>query len=135
MSVPVRILVVDDDDNLRQTLSMLLEHAGYLVTASSSAQESLCCLENETFDLVFLDMAVPDLDQFHLLPRMRQRYPHVPVMLLTGHSLADGGLDPAHCGISGYLSKPVDPENILAHVSHLTSRTHNPRAKCGAVPH
>lgn len=119
MIVPVRILVVDDDANLRQTLAMVLEHAGYHVTSFASAQDGLCCLEKQAFDLIFLDLAASELDKHSLLPRLQQYYPHIPVMILTGQALPDTEL--GSTGVSGYLSKPVDPEHILAHVSRLTA--------------
>ena len=89
MAAPVRVLVIDDDVNLRQTLALVLEHAGYVVTASPNAREGLCCLEKQAFDLVFLDIAMPETDGLALLPQLRQRYPHIPVMILTGNALPD----------------------------------------------
>jgi two-component system, NtrC family, response regulator GlrR len=120
MTLPVRILGVDDDANLRQTLALILEHAGYVVTSSASAREGLCCLEKQPFDLVFLDLAMPELDGLTFLPQLHQQYPHIPVMILTGNALPEPTMELEAAGISGYLSKPVDPEQILAQVLRLT---------------
>ncbi len=121
MTTPTRILVIDNDVNLRQTLVMVLEHAGYVVTPSANADEGLCCLERQGFDLIFLDLAAPEIDGLALLPELRQRYPYIPVMMLTETAppAPPGGHLPA--GVSGLLAKPVDPESILAQVSRLTN--------------
>ncbi len=121
MATPARILVIDDDVNLRQTLVMVLEHAGYVVTPSASADEGLCCLEKQGFDLIFLDLAVPEFDGLALLPELRQHYPCIPVMILAGNILPDHLNGQLPAGVSGLLSKPVDPEYILAQVSRLTA--------------
>ncbi len=121
MAPPARILVIDDDVNLRQTLVMVLEHAGYVVTPSANANEGLGCLEKQAFDLIFLDLAAPEIDGLTLLPELHQHYPCIPVMILAGNVPPNhsGGRLPE--GVSGFLSKPVDPEHILAQVSRLTN--------------
>jgi CheY-like chemotaxis protein len=116
----VRILVIDDDANLRQTLALILEHAGYKVTSSASAQEGLYCLKKQLFDLIFLDIVMPGVDGLTLLPQLNQQYPQIPVMILTGNVTPDPDVEPWPAGVSGFLSKPVDPEHILAQVSKLT---------------
>jgi len=121
MAAPIRILVIDDDCNLRQTLVMVLEHAGYEVTPSANALEGLCCLERQGFDLIFLDIATPEIDGLVFLPELHQRYPCIPIMILTGYVLPDPASGQLPAGVSGFLSKPVDPEHILAQVSRLTN--------------
>ncbi len=121
MPTVARILIIDDDANLRQTLALVLQHAGYAVTTSCSAQEGLNCLEAHPFDLIFLDIAVPQMNGTALLPELRGRYPHIPVMILTSNLAPEPSTTLWQAGVSGYLSKPVDPEQILAQVSKLTS--------------
>jgi CheY-like chemotaxis protein len=115
-----RILVIDDDANLRQTLALILEHAGYSVTASASAHEGLGCLEKQAFDLIFLDVVMPEMDGLALLPLLQLHHPHIPIMILTGNALPDPTGEQWPLGVRGFLSKPVDPEYILAQVSQLT---------------
>jgi DNA-binding NtrC family response regulator len=119
-----RILVIDDDANLRQTLALILEHAGYKVTSSASAQEGLCCLKKQAFDLIFLDMVMPEANGLTLLPELNQHYPNIPIMVLTGNVLPDPAVEHWPTGVRGFLSKPVDPERILAQVSQLTVHPH-----------
>ncbi len=121
MATPARILVIDDDANLRLTLVMVLEHAGYVVTPSADAHEGLCCLEKQGFDLIFLDLAAPEIDGLALLPELHQRYPCIPVMVLTGNALPDSSSKQLPIGAIGFLSTPTDPEHILAQVSRLTN--------------
>jgi two-component system response regulator GlrR len=121
MATPAKILIIDDDANLRRTLVMVLEHAGYLVTPSASAAEALCCLDQRGYDLILLDVGVPETNGLDWLPELHQRHPSIPVMLLTGNTLPDPTSAHLPAGVSGYLSKPVDPEHILAQVSRLTN--------------
>ena len=121
MATPARILVIDDDLNLRQTLVMVLEHAGYEVTPSANAFEALCCLERQGFDLIFLDIATPEIDGLAFLPELHQRYPCIPIMILMGTVLPDPATGRLPVGVSGFLSKPADPGHILAQVSRLTT--------------
>ncbi len=121
MPTVARILVIDDDANLRQTLALVLQHAGYAVTTSCSAQEGLKSLEAQPFDLIFLDIAMPQMNGTVLLPKLRACYPRIPVMVLTGNLAPEPSSTLWQAGVSGYLSKPVDPEQILAQVSKLTS--------------
>ncbi len=121
MATPARILVIDDDVNLRQTLVLVLEHAGYVVTPSANANEGLGCLKKQGFDLIFLDLAAPEIDGLTLLPELRQHYPCIPVMILAGNIPPSPRSGQLPNGVSCFLSKPVDPEQILAQISRLTN--------------
>jgi DNA-binding response OmpR family regulator len=115
------ILVVDDEPNLRHTLGLILQHAGYLVTTASNAQEARHSLEAGPFNLVFLDIKLPDVSGMSLLPEIRKLYAEMPVLILTGHATVDTAMESVRHGARDYLVKPVDPVYLLGRVKEILS--------------
>ncbi len=75
-------------------------------------------LAKEKFDLVFLDVKLPDGNGIHLLPSIRELQPTVPVIILTAHAELASTSEAARLGACAYLLKPIDPEDILARVEN-----------------
>jgi DNA-binding response OmpR family regulator len=119
MSRQYSILVISDDTNLRHTLALILDHAGYAVTTAADFQEGVHDLEQMNFDLIFLDTVVPDLDGRLLLHRLRQLLPHIPIIMLTTHASPEPAIELWMKGASGFLTKPIDPQCILAQIHAL----------------
>jgi DNA-binding response OmpR family regulator len=113
------ILVIDDDTTLRETLALILDQAGYMVSAAESANDALLSLQAQAYALVFLDIRLPDRDGFILLPEIRRLYPDLPVLILTAHIASEAEQEVWEKNASAYLMKPVDPLNILEHVRAL----------------
>ncbi len=107
------ILIVDDEVNLRTTLSAILQRAGYNVIASSCFKEALRCLKERCFDLVFLDLKVPEPNGVNLLQEINSIQPGVPVIVLTIATYNEAAAQPAGAGPVAYLLKPVDPARIV----------------------
>jgi DNA-binding response OmpR family regulator len=110
------ILVIDDEVNLRVTLSAFLQNAGYKVTDVGHARDALARLAAGPFDLVFLDLRMPEMDGIELLGNIRELYPDMPVLILTAYATVDSAIDAVRLGAKDYLLKPVDPSVILARV-------------------
>ena len=110
MSAPstgARILVVDDDNAIRETLRAILEDEGYPVAAASNGREALEKFRNGRFDLVVTDKAMPEMDGDQLAVAIKQLNPQQPIILLTGFSeLADNNPKSSNC-IDLVVSKPV----------------------------
>ena len=81
MVVTHTVLIVDDEASLRQSLSMVLKSSGYRVTTASSAAEASQFLKAGAFDLVFLDLKMPEVDGLTLLREIRRLYPHMAVLM------------------------------------------------------
>lgn len=113
------ILVVDDEENLRRTLALILQREGYTVETAASVKEARVCLEAGAFDLVFLDLRLPDASGLTLLPEMRSQYPDMPVMILTAHDKLGAALEAVRNGARDYLLKPVDPPILIARVKEV----------------
>ncbi len=115
------ILVVDDDPSLRHSLSLILQHAGYFITTACDGMEAMHSLEAGPFDLVFLDIQLPDVSGMKLLPEIRRLYEDMPVLILTGHATVDTAMEAVRHGARDYLVKPVDPGYLISRIKEILS--------------
>jgi DNA-binding NtrC family response regulator len=113
MSDKASILIVDDEENLRRTLAMILQREGYVVKTAASIKEARQCLEVDPYDLTFLDLKLPDESGLTLLPELRSNYPQMPVLILTAQDKLDAALEAVRKGARDYLLKPLDPPLII----------------------
>src|SRR5262245_8013314 len=79
------VLVVDDDADLRELMTLRLEHVGHKVTCEATCAAALAQLERTRFDAMVLDLRLPDGDGLAFLPRVKERVPDLPVIILTAH--------------------------------------------------
>ena len=115
------ILIIDDEPNLRRSLGLILQRAGYAITTASNAAEAIHLLQAGAYDLTFLDIKLPDQNGLQLLPQLRNLYPDMPVLILTAHATLDTAIGAVRLGARDYLLKPIDPENILNRVDSILS--------------
>ena len=123
------ILVVDDEPKLARSLALILQRAGYVVTTAASANEALQLLQAGAYDLVFLDIMLPDQSGVQLLPQIRSLYPDMPVLMLTAHASLDTAIEAVRAGARDYLLKPIDPEAILARVAKILEEQKEPKRR------
>ncbi len=119
MSQVSSILIVDDEVNLRKSLSMILQREGFQVTTAGDAVEALRYLEAGVFQLAFLDIKMPDVDGITLLTEVREKYPSMPVFILTAHATLETAMQAVRLGANDYLLKPIDPEVIVQRVRSM----------------
>ena len=115
------ILIIDDEMQLRRSLSLILSHSDYQVACAATAREGLQLLQAGSYDLLFLDVKLPDGNGINLLPSILQIAPSMPVLILTAHADPTTATDVARLGAWAYLLKPIDPEDILARVADALS--------------
>lgn len=116
------ILIVDDDELVRALIATHLESEGYGVTHAGSGKEMFELLDANDFDLVLLDLGLPDEDGLVLARKLRARST-VPLMILTGRRELDDRLAGLDVGADDYLTKSVNPEEFLLRVRNLLSRS------------
>jgi sigma-B regulation protein RsbU (phosphoserine phosphatase) len=108
-----RILVVDDEEGIRQQLSFVLEDEGYSVMAAGSGFGALANLEEQRFDAVITDLVLPDLDGMEVLRKIKEHYPSTLVVMITGHGSEEKAVEAMKSGADDYFPKPFDPEEML----------------------
>ncbi len=119
MSDTISILVIDDEENLRRTMAMILNRQGYFVVTAGSVAEARKCVQAGTYNLAFLDLKLPDGNGLTLLPELRSQYPHMPVIILTAHDNLGVALEAVESGARDFLLKPVDPPVLLARIKEI----------------
>jgi CheY-like chemotaxis protein len=110
-----RILVVDDDEMVLMALGELLKPEGYDVETVSSGSEALRKLEENTYDLLMLDVIMPEMDGFELCKRIRQeeKYQEIPIIFLTAKSRDEDRARGLDAGANLFLSKPISPDKLI----------------------
>ncbi len=123
----MKILLVEDDNPLRQALMRLLQMWGYAVAAASGAIEAFDLLEQDGFDLVLLDLGLPDLEGVEFCQQLRQQpEPQPLVMMLTARDSASSKIKGFESGADDYVVKPFEPEVLRARLKALLRRAHRP---------
>src|SRR2546425_10740074 len=111
------ILVVDDEAEIREGLEMLLASEGYRVTSADSGESGLSKLEEKPFDLLLLDVSLPDRNGLDLLREIRRRDPHLAVVLITAYGSIDMARAAFKNGAQDYITKPWSNDELLIQVA------------------
>jgi len=114
--VKSRILVIDDEAGIRDSMRRTLEYQGYQFVGASSGQEGLALLERDLPDLVFLDIKMPGMDGLEVLDRIKAAHPELPVVMVSGHGTAQTGYDASVRGASGFIEKPFSEPVLLERI-------------------
>ena len=118
-----RILLLEDDTDSRESMTMLLELAGAEVVSTPTAEEALAALKRTEFDAVVTDVAMPGRSGFWLVGQIRQlaARPTVPVLAVTGHPFPRDGM--LRAGFDAQMLKPVSPALLYETLTHLMGRS------------
>jgi two-component system response regulator GlrR len=108
-----RILVVDDDETILKSFKDILESRGYLVDTAETGLEALEKSEVQHYDLVLLDIKLPDIEGTELLVEMHEGTPRMMKVMVTGHASLENAVESLNLGADAYLIKPVRPEELL----------------------
>lgn len=109
---PARILVVDDDENLRWVLQTQLEDLGYAVSTAAGGQEAIAAIERDPPALVLTDLKMPGLSGMELLDWIHLEYPELPVVIITAFGTIQSAVQAMKAGAYDYLTKPIDYEEL-----------------------
>jgi two-component system, NtrC family, nitrogen regulation response regulator NtrX len=119
----VRILVIDDEAEIRRSVRMILEYEGYEVLEAASGPEGLAIVERETPDLVFLDIKMPGLDGLEALQRIRQTNESLPVVIISGHGTVSTAVEATKLGAFDFIEKPLASERVLVTIRNALDQT------------
>ena len=114
------VLIVDDDADLREYVRASLEVEGYVVREAGSAQEGLAALDEESPDLILLDVMMPEVDGWEMLRHVQERHGvgAIPVIMFSGR-VDDGAAEAASRGAQGFVGKQFDPESLIESTKQL----------------
>jgi DNA-binding response OmpR family regulator len=107
------VLIIDDEASLRQTMARILLRAGFEVTTVASGQESFAILKEHSFDLVYLDIRLPDMSGLEILKIIRSEFPEMPIILFTAQPDLHSAVEALRSGATDYLMKPLKPETVI----------------------
>ena len=117
-----RILVIDDEAAIRESMRMILEYEGYECVLAASGPEGLSAVERETPDLVFLDIRMPGMDGLEVLDRIRAFADSLPVVIVSGHGTVATAVEATKRGAFDFIEKPLESERVLVTVRNAIDR-------------
>jgi two-component system nitrogen regulation response regulator NtrX len=109
----MRILIVDDEGNIRRSLQALLAHEGYRINEAASAEEALRMVDDVRPDVVLLDLMLPGMSGLDALPRLREIVPEAAVVMMSGAASLDDAVQATRLGAFHFIEKPLSPEAVL----------------------
>jgi DNA-binding NtrC family response regulator len=108
-----RVLIVDDEKNIRRTLGMILRGEGYRLREAESGEEALSRLEEAPADLVLLDVHLPGVDGIEVLKRIKQQDPATSVVMISGEATVSAAVEATRAGAFDFLEKPLSRDRVL----------------------
>jgi DNA-binding NtrC family response regulator len=120
--IPTRVLLVDDEEDFVEMLSLRLQEAGEKVSAAYSGEECLDTLAKTHIDVVVLDIKMPGMDGMETLVEIKKRFPLVEVIMLTGHGSAETAVEGMKLGAFDYLMKPAEFEELTSKLQRARER-------------
>ena len=117
-----RILIIDDEAAIRESLETLLSLEGYQVEMAGDGTRGLVMLDGSSYDLVLLDLALPGQSGIDILPRIHERHPQLPVIMITAFGTVNNVVDAIRAGATNFVQKPWDNEKLLADIRASIAR-------------
>ncbi len=117
-----KILVVDDDPNLRKTLSDILRIKGYDTAVAGTGAEAVAATERDAFSLALIDLMLPDMPGLDVMARIKAISPLTEAIILTGHASMDTAIEATRQGAYSYLLKPYQMDDLLRNIQHGVER-------------
>lgn len=118
-----KILVVDDDENIRELITFYLEKEGFEINEAANGKEALELMEHVYYDLLIVDVMMPVMDGFTLIEQLDQNKDTAVIMLTAKHDSKDK-LNAFSKGVDDYVTKPFIPEELIARVKAIMKRCH-----------
>lgn len=132
MSQPERLLLVDDETNIRLTLSALLQRAGYDVTTAAGGGEAISLLDQHSYELLLVDLKMPGIDGMQVVAAARARHPDIAIIVLTGHGSLETAIEGMRYNIFDYMLKTTEPAKVVERV-RAALQTHASEARRRAL--
>ncbi|MBV8050554.1 MAG: sigma-54-dependent Fis family transcriptional regulator [Acidobacteriaceae bacterium] len=116
------VLIIDDEAAIRESLETLLQLEGYSVDSAATAEDGLASLDEHSFDLILLDLALPDRDGLDVLEQLRTQDPQLAIIMITAYGTVENAVKAMQAGAANFVQKPWDNEKLLADVRAAIAR-------------
>jgi FixJ family two-component response regulator len=116
------VLIVDDEKNIRLTLSMALEPLGLNIVTAVNGEDALSVLKTRDIDIILLDLKMPGIDGIEVLRRVRELHSDIRVIIITAHGTIDSAVEAMKLGAVDFIQKPFAPQEIRDIVSRVIAR-------------
>ena len=122
IKIPTKVLLVDDEKDFIEMLSLRLQEVGEKISVAYNGREGLNTLEKTHIDVVILDIKMPGMDGIETLREIKKKHPLVEVIMLTGHGSTDTAVEGMKLGAFDYLMKPADFDDLAAKLEGARKR-------------
>ncbi|MEK9138415.1 MAG: sigma-54 dependent transcriptional regulator, partial [Bacteroidota bacterium] len=121
--MPETILLVDDDVTMKSIVAEVLQHEGFTILTAMNGHDALQALENNTIELILLDIGLPDIDGVKLLEKFIHTKPEVPVVMISGIATIDRAVASTRLGAFDFLEKPLEPQRVLLTIKNALEKS------------
>lgn len=119
----MKVLIVEDERSLADALEHIIKHAGYSADAVYTGDDALAYALGASYDVIVLDVMLPDMDGFQIVSTLRAHGNHTPVLMLTARTAISDKVTGLNAGADDYMTKPFDNAELLARLNALCRRT------------
>ena len=117
-----KVLLVDDEEQFLDALSQRLETRGIKVDSVTSGEDAVKKVEDQNFDAIIVDLAMPGIDGIETLKRIKEKRPDLEIIMLTGHATVKSGIEAMKLGAEDFLEKPVDLNELLEKIGEAKNK-------------
>jgi DNA-binding NtrC family response regulator len=128
MSKKGKILVVDDDENIRKVLQTILEDEGYIVDIAENGEKAIDKTKADFYNLALIDVRLPDMEGTELLSKMRDTTPKMRKVIITGYPTLQNAIAAVNKGADAYIVKPFEVEKVLQTIKEQLKKQEEERA-------
>jgi len=119
------LLLVDDDEDMLETLSDVFQEKGYRIETAKTGKEAIAKAKKRFFDAALLDIKLPDVTGIEVLQAFKEKHPSMMTMIATGHATLRNAVEALNLGANAYVTKPVDPERVDQMIQKFIARATN----------
>jgi DNA-binding NtrC family response regulator len=120
--IEAKVLLVDDEEQFLDALSQRLETRGIKVDSVTSGEDAVKKVEDQNFDAIIVDLAMPGIDGIETLKRIKGKRPDLEIIMLTGHATVKSGIEAMKLGAEDFLEKPVDLNELLEKIGEAKNK-------------
>jgi DNA-binding NtrC family response regulator len=113
MGENARILIIDDDENIRKVLTTILEEEGYIIESVDTGKKAIERTKRKAYNLALIDIRLPDIEGIELLTKMKDTTPKMRKIIITGYPTIQNAVEAVNRGADAYILKPFDVEKVL----------------------